>query len=233
MDGRLEQEKFERLGALETQKIKIRKASQFGSDLKVRAGVGEKNPGVDEIGLAFFLAGAQRGNEAAGSGQQNAGSEKPNAFTIPEAEQPAGKIGQIDDGVESAGASVARIRVAGSVESGNAVTDPVFVVRNFGGGHLRVDRDTAAGNGIERVLADGLVESVREIEPVDVSAAKPPEIADANGMEDRPTAWILVDDIADGRGTNEKTVVVIVQAGIVFVPRCDELRGVAGKKEIL
>src|SRR6266478_6049123 len=128
VNGRLEQEKFERLGAFETQKIKIRKASQFGSDLKVRAGVGEKNPGVDEIGLAFFLAGAQRGNEAAGSGQQNAGSEKPNAFTIPEAEQPAGKIGQIDDGVESAGASVARIRVAGSVESGNAVTDPVFVV---------------------------------------------------------------------------------------------------------
>ena len=43
----------------------------------------------------------------------------------------------------------------------------------------------------------------------------------------------MVDDIADGRGANEKAVVVIVEAGIVFVPGGDEFRGVTGKNEVL
>ena len=72
MDGRLEQEKFERLGAFEAEKIKIRKASQLGSDIEVGSGVPNENPGVDEIGLTFFFAGAKRGNQAAGRGEKNA-----------------------------------------------------------------------------------------------------------------------------------------------------------------
>ena len=43
----------------------------------------------------------------------------------------------------------------------------------------------------------------------------------------------MVDDIADGRGANEKAVVVIVEAGVVFVPGGDELHSVAGKEEVL
>jgi len=74
---------------------------------------------------------------------------------------------------------------------------------------------------------------MREIEAADVAVAEPAEIADANTLEDRAGAGILVDDIADGRGANEKAVVVIVKAGIVFVPGGDEFRGVAGKKEVL
>src|SRR5260370_3517749 len=56
MDGRLEQEKFERLGAFETEKIEIGEAPQFGCDVKVGTGVREKNPGVDDVSLAFFFA---------------------------------------------------------------------------------------------------------------------------------------------------------------------------------
>ena len=74
---------------------------------------------------------------------------------------------------------------------------------------------------------------MREIEAVDVAVAEPAEISDADAVEDRARAWILVDDIADGRRANEETVVIIVQAGIVLVPCGDELRGVAGKKEVL
>src|SRR6266576_3392083 len=74
---------------------------------------------------------------------------------------------------------------------------------------------------------------MREIEAADVAVAEPAEIADANALEDRAGAGILVDDIADVRGANEKAVVVIVKAGIVFVPGGDEFRGVAGKKEVL
>src|SRR4029077_1343796 len=48
-----------------------------------------------------------------------------------------------------------------------------------------------------------------------------------------PATGILVDDISDGRGANQKTVVVIVEARIIFVPRADEFHGVTGEKEIL
>ncbi len=74
---------------------------------------------------------------------------------------------------------------------------------------------------------------MREIEAVDVAVAEPAEIADADAVEDRARAWILVDDIADGRGTDEEAIVIIVQAGIILVPRRDELRGVAGGKKVL
>src|SRR6267143_1967220 len=131
------------------------------------------------------------------------------------------------------GAAIARIGVAGSVEGGSAVPDPILIVRDLSGGHLRVDGDAASGDGIESVLTDGLVEGVREIEPVDVAAAEPAEIADANAVEDGAGAGILVDDIADRRRADQESVVVIAEAGIIFVPGGDELQGVAGKKEIL
>ena len=233
VNGRLKEEEFERLGAFETEKVEIRKAPQLGGDIEVGAGVGQEDAGVDEIRLPFLLAGAKRRNEAAGRGEKNAGAEKANGFAIPEAEEAAGKIGEIDDGVKAVGAAIARIGVAGSVKGGDAVAHPILIVGNLGGGHLRVDSDAASGDGIESILTEGLIEGVREIEAMDVAAAEPAEIADANAVEDRAGARILVDDIADGRGANQEAVVVIVKAGIVFVPGGDEFRGVTGKKEIL
>src|SRR6266446_397949 len=233
VNGRLEEQEFERLGAFEAQKVEIREAPQLRSDIEVGPGVGQEDARVDEIRLPLFFAGAQRRNEAAGRGEKNAGAEKANGFAIPEAEEAAGKIGQVHDGVKAAGAAIARIGVAGSVEGGDAIADPILIVRDLSGGHLRVDGDAASSDGIKSVLTDGLVESVREIEPVDVAAAEPAEIADANAVEDGASPRILVDDIADGRGANEAAIVVIVKAGIVFVPGGDEFRGVTGKKEVL
>ena len=66
---------FERLGAFEAQIVEIGETFQLGSDVKIRACVCEKNSGIHEIGLAFFFAGTQRRNQAAVSGQQNAGAE--------------------------------------------------------------------------------------------------------------------------------------------------------------
>ena len=68
---------------------------------------------------------------------------------------------------------------------------------------------------------------------MDVAAAEPAEIADANAVGDGAGAGILVDDITDGRGANEEAVVVVMKAGIVFVPGGHEFRGVAREKEIL
>jgi len=68
---------------------------------------------------------------------------------------------------------------------------------------------------------------------MDVAAAKPAEIADANAVENRTAGRILVDDISDRRRADKEPVVVIVQAGIVLVPGGDKLCRVAWKKEIL
>src|SRR5947207_370551 len=233
VNGPLEEEEFERLGAFEAEKVEIRKAPQLGSDIEVGAGVGQKDAGVDEISLTFFFAGAKRRNEAAGRGEKNAGAEKAYGFAIPEAEEAAGEIGQVDDGVKAAGAAIARMGIAGSVEARNAVPDPILIVGDLSGGHLRVDGDAASGDGIESVHTDCLVEGVREIEAMDVAAAEPAEIADANAVGDGAGAGILVDDITDGRGANEEAVVVVMKAGIVFVPGGHEFRGVAREKEIL
>jgi len=64
--------------------------------------------------------------------------------------------------------------------------------RNFSGSHLRIHGDAACGNGVECVLADRLVEGMREIEAMDVTAAKPAEIADANAREEAAPGRILV-----------------------------------------
>ena len=89
-----------------------------------------------------------------------------------------------------------------------------------------------SGDGIESVFANGLVKSVREIDAADVAAAEPAEIADANAVRDR-SARALIDDVADGRGADQKAVVVVMKAGVVFVEGADEFRGVAREEKIL
>ncbi len=60
MDWRLKKKKFQRLGAFESEIVEIGEAAQFWRDFKVCTGVREKNPGIYEIGLAFFFACAER-----------------------------------------------------------------------------------------------------------------------------------------------------------------------------
>jgi len=118
-----------------------------------------------------------------------------------------------------------------SEKGGDTVANPVLIVGKFDGSHLRVYRDFAAGDGIEGVFPSSFVEGMGEIEPADVAAAEPAEIADADTVWDETEA--LVDDVADGSRTNEKAVVVVVDAWVVFIPSADEFGGVAGEEEIL
>src|SRR5437870_4873029 len=233
MDGRLKEEKLQRLRALEAQKVEIRKAAQLRCDLEVCASVGEKNPRIHEIRLAFLFAGPKRGDEASGRGEKNAGAQKADPFAIPEAEKTSREIWEVHDGIEPASAPIARIGVAGSVKGRDSIAHPIFVVREFPGSHLRVDRDAPSGSRIERVFAQRLIESVREIQAPNVAAAEPAEIPNANAVKNRTRAGILVDDVADGRGPDEEAVVVVMQAGVVLIPRGDKFRGVAGEEEIL
>src|SRR6266481_4002069 len=232
-DGGLEKQKLQRFGAFEPEKIEVCKASQFGSDLEIRSGVSKENARVNKIGLAFLFARPKRGNEAARCGEKNAGAEKSNAFPIPKAEKPAGKVRKIHDGIEAARARIAWIRIARSVKPGHAVADPILVIGDFSGRHLRIDRDALARNRIESVLAESLIKRVRHIDPANVSAAEPAEVTNANAMKNRARPGILINHVADRRRADQKTVVVIMHAGIILIPGGDEFRRIAGEKEIL
>src|SRR5882762_3251118 len=68
---------------------------------------------------------------------------------------------------------------------------------------------------------------------LNVSATEPAEVTNANTMKNRACPGILIDHVADRRRANQKAVVVIMHAGIILIPGADELRRVAGEKEIL
>src|SRR5262249_21222132 len=73
-DGRLEKQKFERLGALKAKEVYVGKGTELRSDVEVGAGVGKEDAGIDEFGLAFVLAGTEVGDEAPGRSEQHAGA---------------------------------------------------------------------------------------------------------------------------------------------------------------
>src|SRR5208283_3440789 len=230
-DVRLKEHVFQRLGAHEAQEIEVREALELRRDHEIRARVHQENSGIHEIRLTFFLAGTHAGQQAAFGGQQDAGTRQTNGFTVPETKQTAGKIRQIVDGIETTGAAIARVAIAGGIKRRNAVADPVAIQRKFRGGHLRIYSDGAPGDGIECVFANRLVEGVGEVQTLDVAAAQPAEITDANAMRNRSNT--LINNISDGRGAHQETIVVVMDAGIVLVPSGDEFRSVAGEKEIL
>jgi len=120
---------------------------------------------------------------------------------------------------------------ARSAKRGHAVSESILVVGNFSGSHLRIHRDALARIRIEGVLAESLIKRVRQIDPANMSAAEPPEVTNANAMKNRACPGILIDDVADRRRANQKSVGVIVKTGIVLIPGDDEFRRVAGKKK--
>src|SRR5262249_42853925 len=103
----------------------------------------------------------------------------------------------------------------------------------FRGGQLRVHGDRTPGNRIHRILAHGLIKSVREIEATNVTAAQPSQIADTNSVCNRTCAGVLIDDVADRCGAHQKTVVVVMDWRVILIPGGDEFRSVTRKKEVL
>ena len=231
MNRGLKQNVFQRRGALEAKKINIGETFQLGREIKIRASTGEKYSRIYEIGLAFFFAGPHGGQETAGRGEEYAGAGEADAFAIPKTEKSSSKIREFNDGIEAASASITGMGVAGGVKGSEAITDPVVVQGNFRGGHLRVDGYRAARDGIEGVFAYRLVEGMGEIKASYMAATEPTKIAGADTVENRANA--LRDNASDGRGANQKSVVVVVKTGIVFIEGENKFRGVARRKEVL
>src|SRR5258705_6224130 len=156
MDRRLKKEKFEWFRMFELQEVHIRETLHLGCDIEVSAGVRKKDSGIDEISLAFLLIGAKGGDETSRTREKHTGSSEANRLAIPEAENASSERREIHDRIKAPCAGIARIRIARSVKSGEAVANPVAIVGNFDGSHLRVDGDTSSCDGIESVFTGSL-----------------------------------------------------------------------------
>src|SRR5437870_1259671 len=108
-DASLQQDELERLGAIEAEIIKVGEAAKFGSDVKIGARIGEKNSGIDEIGLALFFVRTKRREKAAWRCERDAGAGEADLLAIPEAEEAAGEGRQIEDRIETARAAIANV----------------------------------------------------------------------------------------------------------------------------
>src|SRR5712692_3293496 len=187
VDGRLEQQQLEGLGAVKAQEVDVDHAAQLRCQLEVRPG-------------------------------------QPDAFSVPQAEDPSGKRRKILNGIKAAGAPIAGIRVARGPEHRALQPRPILVHRKLERGHLGVDGDASPGERIQVIASQGLIERVVEIEPADVAAAGPAQIDGANVV--RPHG-------ADGRRAHQEIVLIEVESGVVLVVMHTELRSVAGPQEIL
>src|ERR1700722_11911289 len=230
MNRRLEKNLFERLGAFEAQVVHIYKAAQFRRDIKICTDIREKNAGIHEIGLALIFARTQIGKKAIARIERDARARQPYALAIPQAEDSAGKFRKIIDGIKSARVAAGRIRGARCIKEGTLQPEPVAIERDFERGHLRVDRHRPPCNSIKAVVAQCLIKSMGQIHRSDVALAGP---TDVRGMNAVRLNHATRKHFANRRRAHEKTVVVVVDGGIVLVVMNAQLRGVTLEQEIL
>ena len=227
---RLKQDLLERLGAFEAQVVHVNKPAHFRRDIEIRTDVREKNTGIHEIGLAFIFARTQIWKKAVARIQRDARARQPNALAIPQAEDSAREFREIIDGIKSARVAARRIRRPGSIKERTLQPEPVAIHRDFERRHLRVDRHRPSRDGIKAVVPQRLIKSMGQIHSPDVAVAGP---TDVRGMNAVRLDHAARKHFANRRRTHEKTVVVVMDGGIVFVVVNAQLRGVTLEQEIL
>ena len=141
-----------------------------------------------------------------------------------ETEEAAGEVRIVEDGVEAARRSVAGIFVAGRVEERDPVAQPVLIERQLHRRHLRVDIRAASRDLVEIVVAQHLIERVRDVQLAEVAVAGQPVIISANRMRRHQS---------DGRRPHQEIIGVVLERRIVFVVMEAGLNRVAGLDEIL
>ena len=122
---------------------------------------------------------------------------QPDPLPVEERKGPAGNIGAVLNGVESSCLVIIRIIVSGRPREADARTQPVAVEGEFNRGELRVDVGRLAGDAVELVLTERLVELVGEIEPAPVPITGDPGIVGVH---------LVGNDQADWRRTHEESV---------------------------
>src|SRR5262249_29299951 len=150
--------------------------------------------------------------------QGDAGSSEPDAFAVEEAENAAGKVLRLADGVESARLAVPRVGVSRGEKPGHSHPVPVSINRKLQCRHLRVDVRPTPGNRVNVVVPQNFIDSVADIEPLDVPVPGPAEVMSAH---------IVRQHAAYGRRPYQESVVVKMHAGVIFVVVIAELRRVS------
>ncbi len=130
----------------------------------------------------------------------------------------------IENGIESGCVRVRRFIVAARVKDRQLVAHPIFVDGEFERGHLRVDLDALSGDAVQAVFAENLIKRVIDIEPADVSVARPAEVVRLH---------VMIGHRADGRRPRDETVLVVVPTVVVEVPEETEFAGVTFPNQIL
>src|ERR1700689_5784152 len=118
----------------------------------------------------------------------------------------------------------------GRIKGGRFEAYPIFVNGELERRHLRIDGDGASGNAVETIIAKRLVKSMRQIYGTDVAVSGPSNVrgVDAVRMQNA-----LRENCADRGWPNQKTIVVVMNGGIVFFVVNAELPRVPLKEEIL
>src|SRR5688572_16511496 len=139
LDIVLKDEDFEDFGLIEPEEVDVADDPGFGREVGVGAEVEELQAGIDEIGLALLLAGAEIGNEA--EALLEVYTEELDLLAVPEAENAAAEVGIVENCVEAGGFLVAEadIGIAACEKVGSSEANPVAVVRELGGKHLGID----------------------------------------------------------------------------------------------
>src|SRR5271155_3093804 len=230
VNGRVEKNQFQRLGIHEAEIIHVHKPPQFGRYVKIRADVCQKNPGIHKIGLAFVFVRTQVRNQAIARIERDTCTCKPNALAVPQAKDSAGKFGKIVNGVEASGATAFGMSRAGRIKRGSFESYPVFVDGKLKCRHLSIDGDGASGDAIEAIIPKRLVKSMRQIYGADVAVSRPSNV---DGMDAVRMQNALRENRANRGGADQKTIVVVMNGGVVFIVVNAELRRVTLKEEVL
>src|ERR1700722_14935826 len=221
---------LERLGSFEAQVVHVYKPAQFRRDIEIGADVREKNSGVHEISLAFVFARTQIGKKAVARIERDPRAREPDTLAIPKAEDSSRECREIIDGIESTGVATGWVRRARSIKERTLQPEPVAIHRYFERRHLRVDSHWFSCDGVEAVVAQCLIKSMGQIHRSDVALAGP---TDVRGMNAVRLNHATRKHFANRRRAHEKTVVVVVDGGIVLVVMNAQLRGVTLEQEIL
>src|SRR5262249_44897068 len=149
---------------------------ELGRDVDVRADADDGDARVDEVGLAFGLAGAEVRNKGVALLEVHRSAREVEALVNVPAKRSADEEGVIENGVEAAGGAVGGRAVTGGVEAGKLEANPIAIVAELERCHAGADIYLTAGEPVVFVFAENVVERVGDIEAADVAIAVPAEV---------------------------------------------------------
>src|SRR4051812_36021458 len=127
MDGPLIQQQLQGLGVMEAHPVRVGDGAPLRCQLSIRTRVQQQDSRIHKVRLTLRLVRTQAGQKTILTYELHAGPGEPNAFAVPQAEDPPSKVWLIDDRIKTAASAVARIAITRREETGDAKPHPVFI----------------------------------------------------------------------------------------------------------